>query len=449
MDRFIPSRQAGIADALSPASALSGATWSRATATPKRRGGGARQDSAFSNAEGASAVTWVVGAANDSAGRPGPIVHAAVLREELLGGRGVGVGGGIPGGAEAALPLGSLDITSGWNDVSVLDAPESVSAGSSRYPMPPRLAAAAAAAAATTSSSSTRAAALSGSPARAGGHLLLARDEDDFLGGGWGVKENEGGVRDAVPLDGTSHWGVSTASLPHATASGHSTPRVLQFHSGGVGREGERPSTPSASASSPFYSRPSSQGQRHSLGPLVSLGSRSEALLASPPLPKRRIAHVPYKVLDAPALADDFYLNLLDWGAQNVVAVGLDKDVYLWNGFTTNVTKLASLPDDAVTSVRWAGRGAHLVVGSNKGIVQLWDATTSKELRTLNTHKQRVGVTAWSGPLLATGSRDKSIHLVDVRSRKQVEMKLSGHKHEVREGGRGGAQRGEGGYFDK
>lgn len=27
----------------------------------------------------------------------------------------------------------------------------------------------------------------------------------------------------------------------------------------------------------------------------------------------RKIAEKPYKVLDAPALSDDFYLNLVDW----------------------------------------------------------------------------------------------------------------------------------------
>ena len=34
---------------------------------------------------------------------------------------------------------------------------------------------------------------------------------------------------------------------------------------------------------------------------------------------KRRIPKVPFKVLDAPALKDDFYLNLVDWSSQNVL----------------------------------------------------------------------------------------------------------------------------------
>lgn len=37
------------------------------------------------------------------------------------------------------------------------------------------------------------------------------------------------------------------------------------------------------------------------------------------------ISKTPYKVLDAPQLKDDYYLNLLDWSAQDVLAVGLEK----------------------------------------------------------------------------------------------------------------------------
>lgn len=51
----------------------------------------------------------------------------------------------------------------------------------------------------------------------------------------------------------------------------------------------------------------------------------------SPKRAPRRIARAPYKVLDAPSLADDFYLNLVDWSAQGVVAVGLGASVYLWS----------------------------------------------------------------------------------------------------------------------
>lgn len=50
-------------------------------------------------------------------------------------------------------------------------------------------------------------------------------------------------------------------------------------------------------------------------------------------------------------------------------------------------------------------------------------------------HKQRVGCTAWSHHMLATGSRDRSILLRDVRQQDPFTMKLAGHRSEV--GGRG------------
>lgn len=44
------------------------------------------------------------------------------------------------------------------------------------------------------------------------------------------------------------------------------------------------------------------------------------------------------QVLDAPSLQDDFYLNLVDWSSQNVLAVGLGSCVYLWTATTSKVS---------------------------------------------------------------------------------------------------------------
>jgi len=57
-------------------------------------------------------------------------------------------------------------------------------------------------------------------------------------------------------------------------------------------------------------------------------------------------------------LADDFYLNLVDWSSQNVLSVGLGSCVYLWSACTSQVTRLCDLTPEAdtVTSVAWAER---------------------------------------------------------------------------------------------
>ena len=159
----------------------------------------------------------------------------------------------------------------------------------------------------------------------------------------------------------------------------------------------------------------------------------SQRLMAAPSKRKRRISKVPFKVLDAPALQDDFYLNLVDWSSQNVLAVGLGACVYLWSACTSKVTKLCDLSgnDDTITSVSWAQRGTHLAVGTNKGEVQLWDTTKVKKVRSMVGHSARVGTLAWAGPILASGSRDRNIYLRDVRMQAPYTDKLSNHKQEV------------------
>lgn len=65
---------------------------------------------------------------------------------------------------------------------------------------------------------------------------------------------------------------------------------------------------------------------------------KSQKLLRSPRKATRKISRIPFKVLDAPELQDDFYLNLVDWSAQNVLAVGLGSCVYLWSACTSQVS---------------------------------------------------------------------------------------------------------------
>jgi cell division cycle 20-like protein 1, cofactor of APC complex len=166
---------------------------------------------------------------------------------------------------------------------------------------------------------------------------------------------------------------------------------------------------------------------------LTPMNNLSERLIATPCKRKRRISKVPFKVLDAPALQDDFYLNLVDWSSHNVLAVGLGACVYLWSACTSKVTKLCdlSINDDTVTAVSWAQRGTHLSVGTNKGEVQLWDTIKCKKVRSMSGHTARVGALAWTGPILASGSRDRLIYLRDVRVQSPFTDKLSNHRQEV------------------
>lgn len=90
-------------------------------------------------------------------------------------------------------------------------------------------------------------------------------------------------------------------------------------------------------------------------------------MLLSPQKTPRAVPKVPYKVLDAPDLADDFYLNLVDWGSQDTLGVGLGSCVYMWNSNSGRVTKLCELTDDTVTSVNWIQRVSEPMRTSSHG----------------------------------------------------------------------------------
>lgn len=147
---------------------------------------------------------------------------------------------------------------------------------------------------------------------------------------------------------------------------------------------------------------------------------------------KRKINKLPCKVLDAPALQDDYYLNLIDWSVQNYLAVGLASSVYLWNANNSKVTKLCDLGiSDSATSVAWSLKGPLFALGTNIGEVQIWDVNKMKRNRVLHGHTNRVGAISWNSSILSTGSRDKTILHRDLRSNTPFFSKLVGHRQEI------------------
>jgi cell division cycle protein 20 (cofactor of APC complex) len=89
--------------------------------------------------------------------------------------------------------------------------------------------------------------------------------------------------------------------------------------------------------------------------------------------------------LDAPDLMDDYYLNLLDWSKDNVIAIALGKSVYVWNATTGASSQLmqTDTTNDYVSSLCWAkvGNTSLLAIGTNSSEVQWWDVTAQKLVR--------------------------------------------------------------------
>ncbi|PWN40074.1 WD40 repeat-like protein [Ceraceosorus guamensis] len=171
----------------------------------------------------------------------------------------------------------------------------------------------------------------------------------------------------------------------------------------------------------------------HSAYSLSPVNLESQRMLLHPRKPARTLSKVAFKVLDAPDLANDFYLNLVDWSPLNVLAVALGQCVYLWSAKTSSVVKLVDLTDgdDRITGLNWSNNGKYLSVGTDQGEVQIWDVEHESRVRTMSGHQNRVGALAWNLGLLSTGSRDKVIYHRDTRVPEHWVAELKAHKQEV------------------
>jgi cell division cycle protein 20 (cofactor of APC complex) len=150
----------------------------------------------------------------------------------------------------------------------------------------------------------------------------------------------------------------------------------------------------------------------------------------------RRIPSQPSRILDAPDLVDDYYLNLISWGQDNILAVALAHCVYLWNAGTGEIEHLTTIQgnDDYVTSVSWCtmpGHSKYLAIGTNSNTVQLWDAQAMKRVRTMYGHSGRVASLAWNQHWLSSGGRDSLILHHDVRAATHLVSTYKAHEQEV------------------
>merc|ERR1712166_47535 len=106
--------------------------------------------------------------------------------------------------------------------------------------------------------------------------------------------------------------------------------------------------------------------------------------------PVRYIAQAPERILDAPELLDNFYLNLLDWSQRNIVAIALGQTVYMWNASTGAITQLKALA--------WCPFEPNLLAsggGTTDRKIRFWNAQSGACINTIDT-KSQVCSLLWS-----------------------------------------------------
>lgn len=156
----------------------------------------------------------------------------------------------------------------------------------------------------------------------------------------------------------------------------------------------------------------------------------TQRLLLSPGRKLREIVKVPYRVLDAPSLADDFYYDLIDWSNMDMLAVALGKTIFLTDDNSNEVMQLCETERD-YTSLSWVNSGSHLAIGLDNGLVELHDIVKQKCIRTLPGHLDRVACLSWNNHILSSGSRDCRILHRDVRISDPFFEQIDTHAQEV------------------
>ena len=143
-----------------------------------------------------------------------------------------------------------------------------------------------------------------------------------------------------------------------------------------------------------------------------------------------------YKVLDAPNFRDDFYLKLVDWSKQNIVAVGLENRLYTWNANHSNVSFISELENENYySSLTFNNNGQYLISCSNKGNIFMKDLEKEKYERIFKdlSHGRICNICSFNlNPnLFSFGARDYIIKTIDMRSKENPVFNYIGHEKEI------------------
>lgn len=141
---------------------------------------------------------------------------------------------------------------------------------------------------------------------------------------------------------------------------------------------------------------------------------------------REQISREPSSVLDAPGLRDDYYLNILDWSAQNLLAVALNEAVYIWDSVLGTVQLLSQVDGvyDYISSLVFSADGSILSMASSQGCLSSFDMIGGRRVRDyLLNDSGRIATMAMCPPgsaggdnCLTVGSKSGNIFHIDPRN---------------------------------
>jgi WD40 repeat protein len=133
-----------------------------------------------------------------------------------------------------------------------------------------------------------------------------------------------------------------------------------------------------------------------------------------------------FRILSAPDLRDDYYVNLLDWSSKNMIALSLPQGTYVMNMFTDERTCIF---DQEVDVLKFNNEGSILAMaGCERGLAfsdfnsVTWHYACDEYFHSLD----------WFSNRLATGIRTGKIWIYDTRCNHNERVLAGSHRENVK-----------------
>ncbi|KEG13995.1 putative WD40 repeat protein [Trypanosoma grayi] len=140
----------------------------------------------------------------------------------------------------------------------------------------------------------------------------------------------------------------------------------------------------------------------------------------------------PERVLDAPEFPVDA-AQLLHWGSNNKLVIGLKNSLYGWNSETAQASRIVQLQDHMrIRSVHWLHRCTCVAAALDEGTTAIYDCRREEFLRTVRVRlpsKAEFTNLAVNGPLLAIGTSTNcgGVYVFDLRAKHALISVYEGH----------------------
>lgn len=136
-----------------------------------------------------------------------------------------------------------------------------------------------------------------------------------------------------------------------------------------------------------------------------------------------------------PDYSNDYYSNLIDWGKDNYVCIGVKECIYIWKD--EYISNLPIMTLNTINNINTSfvsccpTSSNYIAVGTEDNYINIWDYSIGKQVRKLKGHSERSGVCDWNEHILSTGSYDRTIINWDIRSPNPIISRLYNHTQQV------------------